>query len=121
MFKCLIFSNLVVANTAKIMKDISQALDQYTGICKEALHDCGLTHSQARDVNKLDCAFNASFASLNVAKVMMKERGMEYSMSKFKLLMTNTFMAKRIFDVSRFRPNQTLITQIFNELFGGAA
>ncbi len=52
---------------------------------------------------------------------MMKERGMDYSMSKFKLLMTNTFMAKRIFDVSRFRPNQTLITQIFNELFGGAA
>ena len=65
--------------------------------------------------------FNAALASLNVAKVMMKERGMEYSMSKFKLLMTNTFMAKRIFDVSRFRPNQTLITQIFNELFGGAA
>ena len=65
--------------------------------------------------------FNAAFASLNVAKVMMKERGMEYSMSKFKLLMTNTFMAKRIFDVSRFRPNQTLISHIFNELFGGAA
>ena len=46
---------------------------------------------------------------------------MDYSMSKFKLLMTNTFMAKRIFDVTRFRPNLTLITQIFNELFGGAA
>ena len=52
---------------------------------------------------------------------MMKERGMEYSMSKFKLLMTNTFMTKRIFDVSRYRPNQTLISHIFNELFGGAA
>lgn len=176
------------------MKNISQALDQYTVICKEALHDCasklsksfesviievlllymvipgkinftqmgrygkhklffstdisltgeevldfyrtrfqiefcfrdakqycGLTHSQARDANKLDCAFNASFASLNVAKVMMKERGMEYSMSKFKLLMTNTFLAKRIFDVTRLRPNQTLISHIFNELFGGAA
>ncbi len=88
---------------------------------RDAKQYCGLTHSQARDANKLDCAFNAAFASLNVAKVMMKERGMEYSMSKFKLLMTNTFMAKRIFDVSRFRPNQTLITQIFNELFGGAA
>ncbi len=77
--------------------------------------------SQARDTNKLDCAFNASFASLNVAKVMMKERGMEYSMSNFKLLMTNTFLTKRIFDVSRYRPNQTLINHIFKELFGCAA
>ena len=88
---------------------------------RDAKQYCGLTHSQARDTNKLDCAFNASFASLNVAKVMMKEAGMEYSLSKFKLLMTNTFMVKRIFDVSRFRPNQTLISHIFNEIFGGAA
>ena len=69
----------------------------------------------------LDCAFNASFASLNVAKVMMKERQMEYSMSNFKLLMTNTFLMKRIFDVFRYRPNQTLINHIFKELFGYAA
>ena len=68
------------------------------------------------DVNKLDCAFNASFASLNVAKVIMKERGVEYSMSYFKQLMTNTFLTKRIFDVSRYRPNQTLINHIFKEL-----
>ena len=145
------------------MRCISEALDQYTGISKEALHDCASKLSKSfesviievlllymvipgkinftqmgrygrhceqcyrqnfgrlrsKSLNWL--RFNASFASLNVAKVMMKERGMEYSMSKFKLLMTNTFMAKRIFDVSRFRPNQTLITQIFNELFGGAA
>ena len=88
---------------------------------RDAKQYCGLTHSQARDANKLDCAFNASFASLNVAKVMMKENGMDYSMSSFKLLMTNTFLTKRIFDVSRYRPNQTLINHIFKELFGGAA
>jgi hypothetical protein len=58
---------------------------------RDAKQYCGLTDSQARDGVKLDCAFNASFASLNVAKVMMKERGMHYSMSNFKLLMTNTF------------------------------
>ena len=145
------------------MKNISQALDQYTGICKEALQVCASKLSKSfesviievlllymvipgkinftqmgrygrhceqcyrqnfgrlrsKSLNWL--RFNAAFASLNVAKVMMKERGMEYSMSKFKLLMTNTFIAKRIFDVSRFRPNQTLISHIFNELFGGAA
>ena len=88
---------------------------------RDAKQFCGLADSQARDANKLDCAFNASFASLNVAKVMMKERGMEYSMSNFKLLMTNTFLTKRIFDASRYRPNQTLINHIFKELFGCAA
>ena len=88
---------------------------------RDAKQFCGLTDSQARDTNKLDCAFNASFASLNVAKVMMKERQMEYSMYKFKLLMTNTFLMKRIFDVSQYRPNQTLINHIFKELFGCAA
>ena len=88
---------------------------------RDAKQFCGLTDSQARDINKLDCAFNASFASLNVAKVMMKERKMEYSMSNFKLLMTNTFLMKRIFDVSRYRPNQTLINHIFKELFACAA
>ena len=66
-------------------------------------------------------AFNASFASLNVAKLMMKERGMDYSTSNFKALMAGTFLTKRIFDVSRYRPNQTLINHIFKELFGCAA
>ena len=41
----------------------------------------GLMDCQARDKWKLDFAFNASFTSLNVAKVTMKEMGMEYSMS----------------------------------------
>jgi len=85
---------------------------------RDAKQFCGLTDSQARDANKLDCAFNALFASLNVAKVMMKERGMEYSMSNFKLLMTNTLLTKRIFEASQYRPNQTLIIHIFKELFG---
>ena len=51
----------------------------------------GLMDCQARDKRKLDFAFNASFTSLNVAKVTMKEMGMEYSMSSFKSLMTNIY------------------------------
>ena len=57
-------------------------------------------NSQPRDSMKLYFAFNASFASLNVAKLMMKERGMEYSMSNFKSLMAGTFLTKQIFEVS---------------------
>ena len=76
---------------------------------------------QARNPWKLDFAFNASFAALNVSKLMMKRRGMEYSMSNFKSLMVNSFLMKRIFEVSRYRPNQTLINHIFKELFGHTA
>ena len=163
MVKCLIFSNLVVRYNTKFMNRISEALDLYTGICKEAIVDSAAKLSKSfekviievlllymiipgkinftqmgkygrhgeqcyrqnfgrlrsKSLNWL--RFNASLASLNVAKVMMKEREMDYSMSNFKLLMTNTFLTKRIFDASRYRPNQTLINHIFKELFGCAA
>ena len=39
MVKCLIFSNLVVSNLYQGMNKLSEALDQYTGICKEAIVD----------------------------------------------------------------------------------
>lgn len=76
----------------------------------------GLTHCQARDSWTLDFALNASFASLNVAKVMMKEMGMEYSMFSFKSLMNSTYLVKRIFRACGYNPNQTLISRIFKEL-----
>jgi len=61
-------------------------------------------------------AFNALFTSLNVAKVTMKEMGMEYSMSSFKSLMTNIYLVKRIFTASGYTPNRTLISKIFKDL-----
>ena len=88
---------------------------------RDAKNHVDLMDSQARDPWKLDFAFNASFASLNIAKLMMKERGIDYSLSNFKTLMAGTFLTKRIVDVSRYRPNQTLINHIFKELFGCAA
>ncbi|RHC77569.1 transposase [Prevotella sp. AM34-19LB] len=71
---------------------------------------------QARDKWKLYFAFNASFTSLNVAKVTMKEMGMEYSMSSFKSLMTNTYLMRRIFKACGYNPNRTLISKIFKDL-----
>ena len=88
---------------------------------RDAKNFTGLMDSQARDTWKLDFAFNASFASLNISKLMMKERAMDYSISTFKSLMVNTFLMKRIFAVSHYRPNQTLINHILKELFGCAA
>ena len=47
---------------------------------RDAKQHTGLTHCQARHKNQLDFSYNASFASQNVAKVMMKENELTYSM-----------------------------------------
>ena len=78
----------------------------------------GLMDCQVRHKRQLDFAFNASFASLNVAKLFMKDNGMDNSMAKVKSLMFNANYTKLIFDMSRCRPNRTLISKIVKELIG---
>ena len=85
---------------------------------RDAKQFAGLTHCQARHMRQLDFSYNASFSALNVAKVMMRENELPYSMVSFKSLMFNSHYTKRIFEVSRIRPNQTLISKIVKELFG---
>ncbi|MCI6764374.1 MAG: transposase, partial [Prevotella sp.] len=77
---------------------------------RDAKQYTGLTHCQARHKNQLDFSYNASFASQNVAKVMMKENGMPYSMASFKEVMASTCIAKLIFDKCRRIPNRKLIS-----------
>lgn len=78
--------------------------------------DEGLTELIRQYLKEKNFAFNALFTSLNVAKVTMKEMGMEYSMSSFKSLMTNIYLVKRIFKASGYTPNRTLISKIFKDL-----
>ena len=63
---------------------------------------------QARHKRQLDFAFNTSFASLNAAKVFMKDN----SMAKVKSLMFNANYTKLIFYMFRYRPDRTLISKI---------
>ena len=88
---------------------------------RDAKQYTGLTHCQARHKNQLDFSYNASFASQNVVKVMMKENGMPYSMASFKEVMASTYIAKLIFDNCRRIPNRKLISHTVKELFGWAA
>ena len=74
-------------NTGEEVLDFYRTRFQIEFCCRDAKNYTGLMDCQARDPWKLDSAFNASFASLNVAKMMMKERGMDYSMSN--LFLTN--------------------------------
>ena len=85
---------------------------------RDAKQFTGLTHCQARHKNQLDFAYNASFASQNIAKVMMKENGLPYSMASFKELMTSNHLADLIYGKYRKMPNRNFISQTIKELFG---
>lgn len=85
---------------------------------RDAKQYTGLTHCQARHKNQLDFSYNASFASQNVAKVMMKENELPYSIASFKEVMASTYIAKLIFDKCRRIPNRKLISHTVKELFG---
>lgn len=76
----------------------------------------GLTHSQARDIDKLHFAFNSSFASINVAKVMIQRNSKTFSLKDIKYLIYNTYLIKRVFARSGFSPNPKLNTKIVKEL-----
>ena len=76
------------------------------------------THCQAKHKNQLDFSYNALLASQNVAKVMMKENRLPYSMDYFKEIMASTYIAKLIFDRCRSVPNRKLIGHTIKELFG---
>ncbi len=59
---------------------------QFTGI-----NDC-----QARDLRKLDFAFNASLASVNIAKVMRQRYYPSLSIGLLKAYLSNIYMLKRM-------------------------
>ena len=84
---------------------------QYTGLC-----DC-----QARDFDKLDFAFNASLSAVNVAKVVINQKYPTFSIANFKSLLYNSYLTKRFFAMSGFRPNKSLNAKIFKELSDIAA
>lgn len=57
----------------------------------------GLNDCQARDLRKLDLAFNASLASVNIAKVMRKRYYSLLSIEPLKDCLSNIYMLKRFF------------------------
>lgn len=78
----------------------------------------GLNHCQARDLRKLDFAFNASLASVNIAKVIRSGHYPTLSIGLLKSYLANIYMLRRFFARSGLRPNRTLNAKLVNELFG---
>ena len=81
----------------------------------------GLTHSQARDVAKLSFHFNASLTSVNLAKMMSKERGIPFSMASCKTMMHNAYLLERFISVSGIKPNRRLNDKLVKEVVEFAA
>ncbi len=77
----------------------------------------GLNHCQARDLRKLDFAFNASLASVNIAKVIRSEYYPTLSIGLLKSYLGNIYMLRRFLVRSGLRPNRTLNAKLVNELF----
>ena len=76
-----------------------------------------LTRMEKMEMKDIEgTAYTLIAYSLNVAKVTMKEMGMEYSMSSFKSLMINTYLVRRIIKACGYNPNRTLISKIFKDL-----
>lgn len=77
-----------------------------------------LNHCQARDLRKLDFAFNASPASVNIAKVVRIRYYPNLSIGLLKHSMCNIHMLKRILAQIGIRANRTLNAKFVKELFG---
>lgn len=84
---------------------------------RDAKQFTGLNHCQARDLKKLDFAFNASFASVNIAKIMRKEEYPTLSIGLLKSYLSNIYMLNRFLVKSGLRPNRTLNAKLVKELF----
>ena len=60
--------------------------------------------------------FNASFASINLAKAACKDLGVPFSVSSCKSMIHNAYMLERFICVSGLRPNPQVIDKLFKEL-----
>lgn len=81
----------------------------------------GLMQSQARDVAKLSFNFNASLTSVNLAKVLARERGIPFSMASCKTMIHNAYLLERFICVSGIKPNRRLNDKLVKELIEFAA
>lgn len=88
---------------------------------RDAKQFTGLVDSQARSQKKLDFAYNASFASMNLAKLIRYEVDSSLSIGRLKSLMVNGYYLQRIIRVFEKDPNTTLNAKLVKELFGAAA
>lgn len=88
---------------------------------RDAKQFTGLADCQGRDERKLDFAFNASLAAVNIAKAVRRQIDPNLSVGRKKSLMVNAHYLMRIIRVFGKKTNMTLNIQLVKDLFGAAA
>lgn len=114
---CKIFFSTDTSMAAADIVDIYRTRFQIEFCFRDAKQNTGLCDCQARDLDKLDFHFNASFCSLNLAKVYLDKHAPRLSVAGLKSLMYNTYIAHRILSICGYRPHSSLNGQLFKELF----
>ena len=76
----------------------------------------GLTQCQSTSINKLGFNFNASLASIILAKAASKKLDMPFSISTCKSVIHNAYMLERFIYVSGMDPDPHLIDKLVKEL-----
>ena len=80
---------------------------------RDAKSYAGLNDCQARDLRRLEFHFNASFASINLAKAACKDLKIPFSVSSCKSMIHNAYMLEQFICVSGLRPNPQVIDKLF--------
>ncbi len=95
----------------------------FKGLCvathnpfRDGKHYAVLNDCQSTDLRKLEFHRNASFASINIAKVACKGLGLPFSISSCKSIIHNAYMLNRFICVSGLRPDPQVIDKLFKEL-----
>lgn len=97
-------------------------------LIRDGKQHTGLTHCQARSIEKLDFHFNASLTAVNLAKIihdprMKNLKDQPFSMANVKTLNFNELMLNRFFSTfqidKELRENKEMINQVLN--FGNIA
>ena len=83
---------------------------------RDAKHYAGLNDCQSTDLGKLEFHRNASFASINIAKVACKELRIPFSKSSCKSIIHNAYMLNRFICVFGLQPDSQVIDKLFKEL-----
>jgi len=75
----------------------------------QQVKEADLSYTTARDVSKLSFNFNASLTSVNLAKVLAKEKGIPFSMASCKTMIHNAYLLERFICVSGIKPGDMII------------
>ena len=100
-----------------VFRPLKQLWEATHNCFRDGKHYAALNDCQSTDLRKLEFHRNASFASVNIAKVACKELGIPFSISSCMSIIHNAYMLNRFICVSGLRPNPQVLTNFSKNWF----